>query len=602
MSTTQDLPQILLGDIRLDRRAGEVYRNGLKITLPEQLFRLLVLLAERPGDVVTREEIRKNLWSDTFVNFDDSINSAIRRLRHYLEGAGDSPQLIETLPGHGYRLIVSTPLPEATLDLPEMEREPAKPRLAVLPFDNLSVDPAEACTADSLTDAVTTALAKIPALNVTPRCLVMGYKQLRHGLAATGKKLKVDNVLQGSFVRFGDRLRVTVQLLNVAKEEHLWAESYHCSSDDIIAFQLEVAENIAAQVTERLAPAWKRRVSYVTPMRVAHDAHLTAHHHFITFTNTGFWKARHYWKKAVHEDPSYPQAYAGLAESYNMLGMTGLLDATDALEEARAAARRALQIDETLAEAHSALAHTYAVEWNWASASREFSHALQLDPALTVGNPCHYVEFLMAVKDPKQASMEIERIPVARPISNFWGAMRGWAHYGNRDYDRAIQEHQAVVKNDPRHAMAHLLLALDYSQKKQYRSALLECRKVLSLGKLRLALNAIGYVYAVGGERDRAKEILSQLRRMLRTSAASSYAIATIYVGLGDYEAALEFLERACDSHDPELLWLKWDPQLDPLRSYPRFQKLFSRIGLRALPLAPRIENDTVSEITKLSA
>jgi tetratricopeptide (TPR) repeat protein len=202
--------------------------------------------------------------------------------------------------------------------------------------------------------------------------------------------------------------------------------------------------------------------------------------------------------------------------------MTGLLDSTEALEEARGAASRALQIDETLAEAHSALAHTYAVEWNWASASREFSHALQLDPALTVGNPCHYVEFLMAVKDPKQASLEIERIPVARPLSSFWSAMIGWAHYGNRDYDRAIREHQAVVKNHPRHAMTHLLLALNYSQTGQYKNALAECRKVLSLGKLRLALNALGYVYAAGGERDRAKEILAQLRRMLRTSAASS--------------------------------------------------------------------------------
>ena len=255
MSYVNELVETLPGGIRLDRRAGEVYRNGLKITLPEQLFRLLILLAEHPGEVVTRKEIRKTLWSETFVNYEDSINSAVRRLRHYLENAGDSPQLIETLPGHGYRFILT---PNPTDEVPASHvngLQAIKPRLAVLPFDNLSGNPLDECIADSLTDAVITELAKISALHVKPRCLVMGYKQLHQGLAATGKKLKVDAVLQGSLVHLQGRLRITAQLLNVRKEEHLWAESYNCGNDDILAFQMEVAGKVAAQITLRLAPS-----------------------------------------------------------------------------------------------------------------------------------------------------------------------------------------------------------------------------------------------------------------------------------------------------------------------------------------------------------
>ena len=242
MSFAKDEVQNLPCGIRLDRRAGEVFRNGLKIALPGQLFRLLILLAEHPEEVVTRKEIRKSLWCDTSGNYNDSINSAIRRLRHYLEDAGDSPLLIQTLPGHGYRFVLPKNPTDEVAAFHENSRRPIKPRLAALPFDNLSGNPADECLADSLTDAVITELAKISALQVKPRCLVMGYKQPRLGrLAGTGRKLKVDAVLQGSVVHFDSRLRITAQLLSVTNEEHLWAESYNCNIGDILAFQIEVA-------------------------------------------------------------------------------------------------------------------------------------------------------------------------------------------------------------------------------------------------------------------------------------------------------------------------------------------------------------------------
>ncbi|MBZ5641803.1 MAG: winged helix-turn-helix domain-containing protein [Acidobacteriia bacterium] len=583
MSTSELSLQTLPGGIALDGRTGEVLKNGFKINLPEQLFRLLALLGARVGDIVTREEIRRSLWSENLVNnVDDSINTAIRRLRQYLEGMVGAPLLIETVPGRGYRFVEPGAKPNTIPSLRENAPELGRCRLAALPFDHLSGNSEKKYFADSLTDAVITALAKIPALSVKPRCLVMGYKQLRMGLAATGRKLKVDAVLQGSVAYFDGRLRVTVQLLRVATEEHLWAESYIFSSGDILDFQMDVAGRISTHVAAKLVPTRESRPSYVPPIPIAHDAHLKAHQTFNAFTNEGFWNARRYWKEAIHHDPDYAQAFAGLAESYNMLGMTGLLHAKDALGEAQEAAKRAMEIDDSLTEAHAALAHTYMVEWNWKAAAQEFRQALQLDPNLTVGNPCHYVEFLMAAGEPDEAIKEIERIRSARPLANFLGNIVGWAYYGNRNYDRALRQHHNILKDDPKFGLTHVMLGLDYAQKKRYRTAIEHCGKVTSSGGTRIALNTLGYIYAAAGEKHCAKEILRELKRLLRTDYASCYACAAIYAGMGEVDLAFDFLNRACEVHDPGLLWLKWDPQLDNLRFDPRFQGLLNRMGLQA--------------------
>jgi TolB-like protein/tetratricopeptide (TPR) repeat protein len=580
MSISELSLQILVGGITLDSRTGEVCKDNIKINLPDQLFRLLALVGARANEIVTREEIRQSLWSDSFVNFDDSINTAVRRLRRHLFDLSGSSPTIETIPGRGYRFAASNKASSAVPASSDRAQEFDKPRLAVLPFDNLSGDRSEEYLASSLTDAVITTLAKIPALYVKPRCVVVNYKQLSTGLAATGKKLKVDAVLQGSVVHFEGRLRVTAQLLSVSTEEHLWADSYICASGDILDFQTEIADRIAAQVVSKLAPAWKRRPAYMPPMPFAQNAHLKAHHTFRTFTNDGFWKARRYWKEAIRQDPSYAQALAGLAESYNMLGMTGLLNATDALGEAQEAAKRAVEIDESLAEAHSALAHTYTVQWNWEFAAREFRRALDLDPNFTTGNPCHYVEYLLATASGEDAIKEIERIRAAQPMATFLGVIMGWAYYGSRSYDQALRQHRETLKDDPKFGLTHVMLGLDYSQKRRYRTAIDHCAKVsTSSGGTRIALNALGYIYATAGEKHGAKEILGELKRLLRTGYASSYASAAIHAGMGETNAAFDFLNRACEVHDPELIWLRWDPQMDNIRSDPRFERLLTRTG-----------------------
>src|SRR6267143_2068583 len=360
MSISEISLQTLPYGIEVDRRAGEIRKEGLKISL---------------------------------------------------EDSAGNPRFIETLPGYGYRFALPaehiTSLPKLHAGAPDM----AEPRVAVLPFENLSGDPANEHLVDGLTDALITALAKVSSLHVKPRSSVMVYKDARKALSVTGKRLKVDAVVQGAVVRCGSSVRVTAQLLSVATEEHLWAESYDHEFHDLLTFQTEVAGAIAAQVTDKLKPGYRHLLPSARPRRpAAYEAYLKAHYVFKNFTDEGLWKARHYWKMAVHEDPDYAKAYAGLAESYNMLGITGILPVTDALAQSREAAKKALEMDDSLSEAHASLGCTYMLEWDWASAGREFKRALQLDPNLITGNPCHYIEYLMAVGRSAEAITEVERV------------------------------------------------------------------------------------------------------------------------------------------------------------------------------------------------
>lgn len=583
MSNSGAALQVSSGGFELDMRAGELHKQGLTISLPGQLLRLLALLMEHAGEVVTREEIRSSLWSDSFVNFDDSINSAIKRLRQSIEDSAENPRFIETLPGHGYRFAVPAEAmaPLATLDA--VACHAPEPRVAVLPFENLSGDPAEEYLVDGLTDALITALAKVSKLNVKPRSSVMIYKGARKPFGATCRKLKVDAVLQGAVVRCGNRVRVTAQLLSVATEQHLWAETYDHEFHELLEFQTVVAGGIAKQVTDKLAPGYRHILPGArAPRPAAYEAYLKAHSIFKNFTDEALWKARHYWKKAVHEDPGYAKAYAGLAESYNMLGITGLLPATDALAQARDAARKALEIDASLSEAHTALACTLMLEWDWASAEREFNRAIALDPSLATGNPCHYAEYLMAVGQSAKAISEIERLQEIQPLSIMLSSILGWIYYGNRDYDRAVRQHTKVLAIDPQFAMAHMCLGMEYSQKRRHRAAIEECRKARLLSGDRNAWSALGYAYAMAGDKESARQVLKEMKALLRTSYVPPYAFATIYAGLGEIDAAFEWLDRGFEIRDAGLVWINWDPQFDNLRPDSRFQNLLNSMGLKA--------------------
>jgi len=602
--------QVLDGGFELDKRAGELRKNGLKIVLPGQLLQLLALLMERPGQVVTREEIRSTLWSGSFVNFDDSINSAIKRLRQTLQDSSENPQYIETLPGHGYRFS----MPAArTGSIPEFKAganfgtnlganpgtnlgtNPSsnfvtasgtvssnQPRLAVLPFQSLSGSQNDDYIVDGLTDALTTTLAKIPRLHVKPRSSVTPFKNAQLSLRAIGKKLKVDVELVGTVVRSGNRVRVSAQLLNVATEEHLWVESYDHEFRDALSFQNDIAGAIAGAVLQKLSPKLPSTVpTWAGRRRMAYEAYLRGHRVFKNFTEGGLWKALQYWNKAVRQDPEYAKAYACLAETHNMLGILGMIPAQDAMAKARDAARKAIEVDDTLSEAHNGLACTLMLQWDWAGAEQEFKKAMQLDPNLNASNPCHYGEFLMAMGRQGIAIEEVERLQEVQPLSVMLGSILGWLYYGNRWYDRAIRQHQRVLAIEPQFALGHMCLGREYSQKNRHFLAIEECRKARLLGGSRLALGALGCAQAMAGDKAGAMQTLEELDTIARSSYVPPYIYAAIYATLHEKEAAFEWLEQACKVHDPGLICLNWDPQLDNLRSDSQFQVLLNRIGLK---------------------
>ena len=574
--------QVFDGGFELDKRAGELRRNGLKISLPGQLLDLLALLMERSGQVVTREEIRSTLWSSSFVNFEDSINSAIKRLRRSLDDSAENPRYIETLPGHGYRFAMPAerigPFQEARNSAPTG----AEPRLAVLPFENLSGNQADENMVDGLTEALITTLAKIPQLHVKPRSLIRPYKGVQTSLRAIGRKLKVDVELVGTVVRSGNRVRVTAQLLNVTTEEHLWVESYDSEFHDMLTFQTAMAAAIADEVVPKLRPKHPRMAPVAhNRRRAAYEAYVKAHRVFKSFTDDGLWKARQYWNKAVEQDPEYAKAYACLAETYNMLGILGLAPAPDALAQARDAAIKAIEIDPSLSEAHTGLACTYMLEWDWAGAEKEFKRAIQLDPNLNASNPCHYGEFLMATGYQEKAIVELERLQEVQPLSVMLGSILGWLYYGNRWSDRAIRQHQRVLAIEPQFALGHMCLGLEYSQKQRHALAIEECKKAFLLGASRLAMSALGSAYAMAGDKSGARHTLEELKVIGRSSYVPPYTYATIHAALGEKDAAFDCLSRACEVHDPGLINLNWDPQLDNLRSDAQFQILLNSIGLR---------------------
>jgi TolB-like protein/tetratricopeptide (TPR) repeat protein len=583
MSDSDNSLRGIPGDFELDASAGELRKNGATIRLPEQLFRLLTLFTQRSGEVVTREEIRSILWNDRFVNFDDSINSAIKRLRQYLDDSAVNPKLIKTLPGRGYRFAVPTepikPVHNVAADAPELK----EPRLAVLPFRNLSGNPAEEHLAAGLTDALITAAAKIPKLHVLSRRGTLSAKGPDQGPSAADRKLKVDALLQGAVLRSGNRVRVTVQLLNTLTEEFLWAESYDYLFRDILAFHSDVSGAIAEHVAEKLVPESRPRVPVSGHSRhpAAYQAFLKGHNVFKNVTDEGLWKAQHYWRKAIREDPDYAKAYAGLAESYNMLGITGLLPAISAMEQAREAATKALEIDESLSEAHTALGFTRMVEWDWEGAGREFRRALQLDPNFTSGNPCHYVEYLLAIGRPETAVADLERAQEIQPLSLFLSVILGWAYYGAGQYDKAIWQHRRVVSIDPHFSMAHWCLGLDYIQKRRYRAAIDCFQKGRLLGGPHSVTSAMGYTYAAMGDKDRAHQSLKDLKRALKASYTPPYAFAAIHAGLGEFDAAFECLDQAAKARDVGMIYLNWDPHFDALRSDTRFECLLKTIGLK---------------------
>ncbi len=632
--SNRSLRGVCFGVFEVDLRSGELRKQGLKIKLQGQPIQILALLLERPGELVTREELREKLWpTDTFVDFEHGLNSAIKKLRAALGDSADNPRFVETLPRRGYRFLPSVKelgssngssshtLPRwfsagLTFQLGRLRfrvrvtvalaiiavlsvaayvgwqsfRPPVQPlagkiMLAVLPFDNLSGDPDQDYFSDGMTEEMITQLGRLnpERLGVIGRTSIARYKGTNKSIEEIGRELKVEYLLEGSVRRETDRARISVQLIQVSDQTQLWAANYDRALGGVLTLQTEVAEAVAREIQLKLTPQQQARLEstpWVNPE--AHDAYLRGRFHWNIRTPESLQQSVDLFDQAIAEDSDYALAYAGLADAYGLLSSTPY-DAVPPREgkpQAIAAARRALELDDSLAEAHTALARDkFTYEWDWGGAEREFRRAIELNPGYATARQW-FAEYLWVRGRPEEALAHIQQALELDPYSLIMHLALGRHYYLTRQYNQAIGRFKETVRMNPNFFLVHFDLGFAYVQVGQYDEAISEFRRAIQLYPgSPVCIAGLGYAYAKAGQGHEARQSLAQLRQLSEQRYVPALYVAAIYAGLGETEEAFAWLERAYEERSNYLVYLNLEPPFESLRYDPRFTDLLSRMN-----------------------
>jgi TolB-like protein/DNA-binding winged helix-turn-helix (wHTH) protein/Tfp pilus assembly protein PilF len=619
------------GVFEADVRTGELTKRGKRLRLQEQPFRLLAILLERPGELVTREELRSRIWPGTIVNFDHGLNKAIGKIREALGDSSENPRFVETVARRGYRFLADVTAvpggkPETIVLVPQESSGPivlpdtGKPlsqptrawrffgfglalvlaatlswilyprshsssgirSLAVLPLENLSDDPLQDYFAEGMTDELITRLAQISALRVISRTSVMTYQSARKPLRDIARELNVDAVVEGSVSRSGDRVRVTAQLIQVPADTHMWAQSYDEDIQDTLALQSKVARDIAEQIQVTLNRQEQAALVRSAPLDPqAYEAYLKGRYFWNKRTEGGLTKAIEYFRHAIELDPNYAQAYSGLADSYALSGdwEYGIVSPQDAFTQAEAAATKALALDDSLADAHTSLAFALDLySWNWSAAEKEYQLAIKLKPGYATAHHW-YAWHLMVLGHNSEGILELRKAKSLDPLSLIISADMADALCIAHLYDESMQESRRALELDPGFAVAHYELGQAFSQRHMYSEATTEFQKAIDLSGHSAAFDSnLAYVYAISGRKEEATTIIGNLEARHDQNPSANANIALIYVGLDDHDAAMTWLNKAYEARFNPSILLR--PAFDPLRSDARFQDLLRRIGI----------------------
>ncbi len=613
-------PPICFGVFEVDLASGELRKQGVRIKLAEQPFQALLALIERPGEVLTREYLQKRLWPpDTLVDFDRGLNKAINRLREALGDDADNPHFIETLPLRGYRFLVqveaapvalglSSPAPatpSSGLSLLRKRRtllaiasglvpvpllffgyrllssyQPRIESIAVLPLENLSGDPAQEYFSDGLTDELIGEIARIRSLRVISRTSVMQYKGgTRKSLPAIARELNVDAILEGTVLQSGHKVRITAQLIRARDDRHLWYEKYERDLTDILALQGEVARSIASKVQVHLTPDEQTRLT--RSRRVNPDAYVTylKGNYFLYKGIPRLSKSIDYFKQSIQLDSSYAEPYAGLAQALCFVGIFGLKPSTESYPEARAAALKALELDESNAAAHNALADVkQGFDWDLAGAETEFKRALQLNPSHLLTHVWYSASLARRGRynDALAASGQALALDPVSPVSYNSRAM---LFFRFRRYEEAIRASQQALDLDPNFINALWWQGLSFAGKGDFVKSIACLTRATSMSDGPLFRALLGHVYGRAGDRPKARGILSELVTMSSTRYVSPMEFAIIYAGLNDADSTFHWLEKAYQARTTRIQELPW-MYFDGFRSDPRYGDLTRRIGL----------------------
>jgi len=614
-------------------RSGELWKQGRKVRLEGQPVQILLCLLENPGELVTREELRQRLWpAETYGNFEDGLNAAVKRLRQALNDSAGNPRFVETLPRRGYRFLAPVQIVNAAedgpnlIEIPPGELAPSardfpeakgvlrslswkrsvwalllvlagvtawmlRPKnspspvirsLAVLPLENLSHDPSQDYFADGMTDELITELGQISELRVISRTSAMTYKGAHKSLPQIAGELNVDAVVEGTVLRSGDQVRITAQLIQASADKHLWAQSYEGDVHQTLALQRQVARAIAEEIQIELTSHERdvlKSVKTVNPD--AYEAYLKGRFFWNKRTADGMKEAISYFSQAIEKDPNYAPAYAGLTDSYALAGdwKYGVLAPKDAYPKAKAAALKAVVLDGTLGEAHISLALCLDnFDWDFSYAGKEFTRGIELSPSYATGHDW-YGWHLASLGRNGEALAQVEKAENLDPLSLIISSDLAEEFLIDHRYDEAATQTQKTINMDRFFAPAHYVLGATFVQKHKYDEAIAELQKATQLSEGSTAFNAnLAYAYAVSGRRNEAVKILADLKNQSQHGFSNAPEIALVYVGMNDKDQAMTWLNKAFDERFSP--WVLMRPAFDPLRSDPRFQDLMRRIGL----------------------
>jgi TolB-like protein/DNA-binding winged helix-turn-helix (wHTH) protein/Flp pilus assembly protein TadD len=612
-----------------DLGTRELSKLGKLLPLQEQPFQLLALLLEKPGGLVTREELRARLWPQTVVDFDHGLNKAISKIRDVLGDSAENPRFIQTVARRGYRFladvtVVSTgdveiaPLENASGESQSQNDSvaakrpgyriaawaiaaavllvavamvmwirstsvPSRPSirsLAVLPLENLSGDASQDYFADGMTDELITRLAEIRDLRVISRSSMMTYKRSRKPLAEIARELDVQAVVEGGVLHSGERVRITAQLIRVPADEHIWAHSYEGDFRDLLDLQRQVAQAI----TERIRVTVSSQQQVQNPKTVnaqAYDSYLKGRYYWNKRTAEGLKEAINYFKHSINIDPSYAEAYTGLADAYALAGdwAYGTLPPAEAFPLAKAAASEALALNDRLGEAHTSLAFVLDLYyWDWDAAERQYELAINLNPGYAVAHEW-YAWHLLVLGRSAEGMFEMRRAESLDPVSPIIRANVADALSVSHLFDESVKQSRKTLALDPNFAVGHFQLAEALVQEHEYEAAIAEFQRAIELSGHLVAFEAnLAHAYAVSGRKADALKIAHDMETRTDLSPAADASIALIYVGLGDLDQAMSWLNKAYDARFNPSILIR--PTFDPLRSDARFAELRHRIGL----------------------
>jgi TolB-like protein/DNA-binding winged helix-turn-helix (wHTH) protein/Tfp pilus assembly protein PilF len=598
------------GPFRLDRQSRVLLRNGTIVPLTPKVFDTLAALVERPGEVITKEDLLRAVWPDSFVE-ESNLAQNVSVLRKAL---GDAAY-IETAPKRGYRFAspFQTDLPA---EAPEPAREPTalpppEPQhsrlwalpaaalllllpgafllrnyfrppviqsLAVLPLKNLSGDPAQDHFAEGITELLTEQLSKRLPLRIVSRTSAARYRDSQRPLRSIGAELGVDALIEGSVVHSGDRVRVTVKLIDAASDRHLWGDTYDRDLADVLVFQKEIAQAVASEIHSGVVGAEDRPPSVV---RESFEAYIRARYYWNLRTAQNLALAVSWFQKSIELDPANARAYAGLADCYNQLG-TVMIGAGPPLETrklASAAARRALEIDPNLAEAHAAMGYVHLYEWNWQRAQAELNRAIQLNPNYPSAH-LWLAHFYSMHGRFKEALQEVLLARDLDPLSPIVETQHGWILIHAHRFDEALEVLRSVVKKFPDYQWASWQLGIGLAHNGDPQAAVEFLERAASRNRTHAILGFLGYAYGRAGRRGDALRVLGELRAASRNGYVSPHTLAFVYTGLNDRDKAFECLEQSFAERSNGIAWLAVTADFDQLRSDPRFDAYLRKLGL----------------------